>query len=73
MVDFRNLREDYRKDVHNAFIIADDKAILYRVNGREIDGIMGFGEGAVARQQLKEFEQPWIDSAFHEDIRLAHT
>lgn len=72
-IDFRNLREDYRKDVHSAFIIADDKAILYRVNGRTYDGIMGFGEAAVAKQHLKEFEQPWVDSAFREDIRLAHT
>jgi hypothetical protein len=72
-MDFRNLREDYRKDVHSAYIIADDKAILYRVNGRGYNGIMGTGEGAVAKQQLKDFEQPWIDSAFREDIRMAHT
>jgi len=72
-IDFRNLRESYRKEVHSAYIIADDQAILYRVNGRGYDGIMGFGEAPVAQQYLKEFEQPWVDSAFSEDIRRAHT
>jgi hypothetical protein len=72
-IDFRNLREDSRKAVHCSYIIADDQAILYRVNGRGYDGIMGFGEAPVAQQYLKEFEQPWVDSAFSEDIRLAHT
>ena len=29
-IDFRNLHEDYRKDVHDAYIIADESAVLYR-------------------------------------------
>ena len=72
-IDFRNLREDYRQETHDAFIIADDAAVLYRANGRRYDGIMGMHEPIIAQQHLQAFEQPWEDSAFREDVRLAHT
>jgi hypothetical protein len=72
-IDFRNLRDDYRKDTHDAYIIADDKAVLYRANGRRFDAIMGLHEPVIAHQHLKTFEQPWEDSAFRDDVRMAHT
>ena len=71
-IDFRNLREDYRTEVHEAYIIADDSALMYRANGRRYDGIVGKSEPIIARQHLDAFYQPWEDSAFREDIRMAH-
>jgi hypothetical protein len=71
-IDFRNLREDYRTEVHDAYIIADDTAVMYRANGRRYDGIIGKQESVIARQHLDAFEQPWIDSAFRDDVRMAH-
>jgi hypothetical protein len=71
-VDFRNLREDYRTEVHAAYIIADETAVMYRANGRRYDGIVGKHEPIIARQHLEAFDQPWIDSAFRDDVRMAH-
>jgi hypothetical protein len=71
-IDFRNLREDYRTEVHNAYIIADESAVMYRANGRRYDGIVGKSEPIIARQHLEAFDQPWDDSAFREDVRMAH-
>jgi hypothetical protein len=71
-IDFRNLREDYRTEVHDAYIIADDRAVMYRANGRRYDGIIGKQEPVIARQHLEAFEQPWVDSAFRDDVRMAH-
>ena len=63
-LDFRNLHEDYRGKLSGAYIIADDSAVLYRVNGRGHDGIMGSIEPAIARQHLNEFEKPWEASVY---------
>ena len=71
-IDFRNLHEKYRTDIHPAFIIADESAILYRIDGRRFDGIMGTNEPAIARQYLEGFEQPWEDSDYRHDVRMAH-
>jgi hypothetical protein len=71
-IDFRNLHEKYRKEVHDAFIIADDRAVLYRVNGRAYDGIMGTQVPGIAQQHLQAFEQPWEDSDYRHDARMAH-
>jgi hypothetical protein len=71
-IDFRNLREDYRTEVHDAYIIADESAVMYRANGRRYDGIVGKSEPIIARQHLEAFDQPWDDSAFREDVRMAH-
>ena len=71
-IDFRNLREDYRTEVHDAYIIADESAVMYRANGRRYDGIVGKIEPIIARQHLDTFYQPWEDSAFRDDVRMAH-
>ncbi len=70
-IDFRNLQEDYRTEVHDAYIIADESAVMYRANGRRYEGIVGKNEPIIARHHLEAFYQPWEDSAFHEDIRMA--
>ena len=64
-IEFRNLHPDFRGELPAAYIIADDKALLYRANGGGYDGIMGNFEPVVARQHLAEFEQPW-EASVHE-------
>ena len=71
-IDFRNLHEKYRTEVHDAYIIADENAILYRTNGRRFEGIMGRNEPGIAKQHLDAFDQPWEDSDYRHDIRMAH-
>jgi len=63
-IDFRNLHQDYRGQLRGAFIIADETAVMYRVDGKRYDAIMGSHEPVIAQQHLKEFEQPWEASAY---------
>ncbi|MBT8422237.1 MAG: hypothetical protein HKN56_02795 [Gammaproteobacteria bacterium] len=71
-IDIRNLHEKYRGSINDAFIIADDKVILYRADGRANDGIMGTHEPEVARQHLDDFAQPWEESAFKLHARQSY-
>ncbi len=64
-IEFRNLHKDFRGKLPAAYIIADDKAVLYRANAGGYEGIMGSFEPVVARQHLAEFEKPW-ESSVHE-------
>ena len=50
-------------------IIADELAVLYRSDGRRLEGIMGTHEPAIARLHLDAFEQPWVDSVFRHSER----
>lgn len=71
-IEIRNLREDYRGKISDAFIIADEKAVLYRSDGRGYDGVMGTVEPLIARKHLEAFEQPWQDSVFRHRQPTAH-
>lgn len=66
-LDVRNLHVDYRGTFDDAFIIADESAVLYRTSGRRCDGVHGNNEPAVARLHLEAFEKPWTESAFNVD------
>lgn len=70
-IDFRNLHQDFKQETHDAFIIADETAVLYRTDGRRYEGIMGTSEPAVARQHLAGFDAPWEASDYRHDQRLA--
>jgi hypothetical protein len=63
-IEFRNLHESHSGAMNDAYIIADNIAVLYRKNARRADGIMGCNEIAIAKQHLKIFSQPWEDSVF---------
>ena len=71
-IDIRNLHEKYRGSISDAFIIADDKVILYRADGRSNDGIMGSHEPEIVRQHLDAFAQPWEESAFKLHARQSY-
>lgn len=52
------------------FVIADDRAIVYRVHAGRWDGVADLNNPPVARQYLDEFDEIWHASA-HEDPRQA--
>ncbi|MFO1508742.1 MAG: hypothetical protein U1F31_03120 [Steroidobacteraceae bacterium] len=58
-IDIRVLGEDIPKPFP-AYIIADDRAILYRANATLWDGIADLDNPAVARMHLADFDAQWI-------------
>ncbi len=69
-IDVRNLPP--RSDApHCAYVIADERAILYRLRADGWDGISDLDNPPVARLYLHEFEQLWDTGANPESLRLA--
>ena len=57
-IEFRNVKEEYRNNAE-AFCIADDTALAYRVDGGRWDGMADTYEPAVARNYLNSFDELW--------------
>jgi hypothetical protein len=53
------------------FLIADDRAIVYRVHADRWDGVADVNNPPVARQYLDEFDEIWHASSLDEHTRLA--
>ena len=53
------------------YLIADDRAIVYRVHANRWDGVADLNNPPVARQYLDEFDEIWHASAPDSDIRQA--
>jgi hypothetical protein len=53
------------------FVIADDRAIVYRVHADRWDGVADLNNPPVARQYLDEFDEIWHASTIDEHARLA--
>ena len=68
-IEIRNLDQQYRGSINDAFIIADDQRIFYRSDGRSSDGIVGSHEPEIVRQHLDQYRQPWDDSVFRHPAR----
>lgn len=69
-IDVRVLGVDAPKP-HPGYIIADDRAILYRSNAALWDGIADLDNPAVARMHLAEFDAQWIAHAPDFEYRIA--
>ncbi|MEO8444357.1 MAG: hypothetical protein ABI567_05050 [Gammaproteobacteria bacterium] len=67
-VEFRNVHEDYREH-REAFLLADDVALLYRINCARWEGIADTYEPAVARRYLTLFEEIWAASETSRELR----
>jgi hypothetical protein len=67
-IEFRNLHDDYAGH-REAFLLADDIALLYRVNNRRWEGIADTHEPAVARRYLTLFEEIWAASETSRELR----
>jgi len=53
------------------YVIADDRAIVYRVHADRWDGVADMNNPPVARQYLDEFDEIWHASALDEHARHA--
>ena len=67
-VEFRNVHEDYREH-REAFLLADDVALLYRINHARWEGIADTYEPAVARRYLSLFDEIWAASETSRELR----
>jgi hypothetical protein len=66
-IEFRNVKPEFR-DCHDAFCIADDKAILYRADARRWDGMLA-RDDTVARSYLERFDQLWQNCELETELR----
>ncbi len=66
-IEFRNVDEEYR-DHREAFLIADEAAVMYRVDSRKWEGIADTHEPAVARRYLGMFDEIWKASRVEAEV-----
>jgi len=66
-IEFRNVDPKYREKHQEAYLIADDKALLLRASSGKWEGIVGAHEPAIAQRQLEIFEEIWDASEFKLD------
>src|SRR2546430_15837060 len=55
----------------SAYLIADDRAIVYRMRADSWDGVADINNPAAARVYLQEFDQVWNASAVERGLRTA--
>lgn len=55
----------------SAYLIADDRAIMYRMRADRWDGIADINNPPVARLYLQEFDTIWNASAADQSLRVA--
>ncbi|MCE7901873.1 MAG: hypothetical protein DYH20_04245 [Gammaproteobacteria bacterium PRO9] len=67
-IEFRNVNEEFREH-REAFLLADDVALLYRINHKRQEGIADTYEPAVARRYLALFEEIWAASENSRELR----
>ncbi len=67
-IEFRNVSEEYRNH-REAFLIADENALIYRVDSSKWEGIADTNEPAVARRYLGLFNQVWNSSSVQTERR----
>lgn len=67
-IEFRNVDEDFRHH-REAFLIADETALIYRVDASKWEGIADTHEPAVARRYLGMFDEIWNASRVEAEIR----
>ena len=53
----------------SAYLIADDRAIVYRLRADSWDGVADINNQQAARQYLQEFDQVWNASAAEHGLR----
>jgi hypothetical protein len=68
-IDLRNVHIDYR-NYASAFLIADDRALVYRLQSSRWDGIVELNDTAVARKYLSYFDEVWQASEPEPEVRM---
>jgi hypothetical protein len=67
-IEFRHVREDLRTHAE-AFCIADETALVYRLQASRWEGIADTHEPAVARLYSKMFDEIWLASEVATEFR----
>ena len=67
-IEFRHVREDLRTHAE-AFCIADEKALVYRLQAGRWEGIADTHEPAVAQLYGKMFDEIWLASEVEMEFR----
>ena len=67
-IEFRHVREDLRTHAES-FCIADETALVYRLQANGWDGIADTHEPAVAKLYSKMFDEIWLDSEVEMEFR----
>ena len=70
-IEFRNVHEDYR-DHREAFLIADNTALLYRADAGRWKGIADTHDPAIAKRYVSLFTEIWEASVVEQEIRELH-
>lgn len=71
-IELRNAHEDFRGH-REAFLIADDNALLYRVDCSRWEGLAAIADRVVTRRYLDLFEEIWNLSEPTGEFREIHT
>lgn len=66
--EIRKLTEDY-SDFNEAYLIADQRGVLYRKQARRYDGVASFNDPARARELLRFFNEAWQRSQQFREFR----
>ncbi len=67
-IEFRHVREDLRTHAES-FCIADETALVYRLQDNRSDGIADTHEPAVAKLYRKMFDEIWLASEVEVEFR----
>ncbi len=67
-IEFRHVRDDLRTHAE-AFCIADEKALVYRLQASRWEGIADTYEPAVAKLYSKMFDEIWLASEVEMEFR----
>jgi len=70
-IEIRHANPAYRKDPC-AFLVADDRAVVYRLDAKRWDGMAEMNDPAVARLYLDRFDEVWLASAPDAETRQLH-
>jgi hypothetical protein len=67
-IDLRNVAPEYRSNPC-AFIIADDRAIVYRQQCSKWEGIVEFNDASIVKRYLAYFDEVWAGSQIQPEMR----
>ena len=67
-IDLRNVAPEYRSNPCS-FIVADDKAIVYRQQATKWEGIVEFDDASVVKRYLAYFDEVWAGSLIQPEMR----
>jgi hypothetical protein len=67
-IELRNVPPEYRNNPAS-FIVADDRAIAYRQQATQWDGIAEFDDQSIVRRHLAYFDEVWAVSLIQPEMR----